>query len=95
MPDDVVPDVYADQMSLALTPYGIALTFSLSNSAPNPARPMQPEPKVVVRMSLEHAKSLAMIVRRQLKQYELEQLGDAIRLPRQVMQQMNLSEDDW
>jgi hypothetical protein len=90
-----VPDVYTDQMTLAQTPYGLAITFSLSPSTP-PAIPTgQSEQQVVVRMSLEHAKVMAMILRKQLKQYELEHLGEKITIPGIVYQQMGLSDSDW
>lgn len=95
MPDGPTPDVYVDQFTVAMTPYGLALNFSLSSSMPNPAGMNAPTPQVVVRMSLEHAKSMTMLLRRSLKQYELEQIGDPIRLPKEVMRQMNLTDADW
>ena len=96
MPDDEsVPDIYVDQFTLAQSPYGIALSFSLSHPSPGPAQRPVGEPKAVIRMSLEHAKVMALILRKQLKQYELETIGELIRIPRNVLQQMQLSEDDW
>jgi len=91
-----VPDIYCDQMTLAQTPYGLTLTFALSPSTP-PAIPTQaqPDPQVIVRMSLEHAKVMVMALRKHLKQYELEHLGDPIKIPATVLQQMQLSPDDW
>ena len=91
-----VPDIYCDQFTVAHSPYGVAFTFSLSPSTPS-AVPGQvhAEPKVIVRMSLEHAKVMAMMMRRNLKQYELEHLGEPIRIPRATLQQLNLSEADW
>lgn len=96
MADDRVPDVYCDGISMAQSPYGLAITFSLSPSSPSPlpGQP-QPEPQAIVRMSLEHAKVMTMSLRRALKQYELEHLGDSIKVPRAVMQSLNLSESDW
>ncbi len=91
-----VPDVYTDQVTMAQSPYGITFTFSLSPSTPSPVPGQnQAEPQVVLRMSLEHAKVLAMLIRRNLKQYELEHLADPIRIPAAVLQQMRLSEQDW
>jgi len=92
---DGVPDIYCDQFSLAMTPYGIAITFSRSPSSPSPMQPVPGEPQAVVRMSLEHLKVLTMLLRRNLRQYELEQLGDTIRVPRAILSQMSLSEEDW
>jgi hypothetical protein len=46
-------------------------------------------------MSLEHAKVMAIILRKQLKQFE-EQLGAEIALPLQVYQQLGVSpKEDW
>jgi len=91
-----VPDVYCDQFSLAQSPYGVTMTFALSTSTPS-AVPGQVEsrPQVVVRMSPEHAKVMTMVMRRNLKQYELEHLGDPIRLPAKLLQQMGLADADW
>ena len=88
-----VPDVYTDQVTMAQSPYGITFTFSVSSSTPSLQN--QAQPQVVLRMSLEHAKVLAMLIRRNLKQYELEHLADPIRIPAAVLQQMRLSEQDW
>lgn len=90
-----VPDVYVDQMTLALSSWGITLSFARSPSSPNPVRPQAGDPQVVVRMSLEHAKAMVMAVRKTLKQYELESLGDPIKIPRAQLSAMNLDETDW
>ena len=100
MPDgseqgDAVPDVYVDQLAMAQSPWGITLTFSRSASAPLPTRPTEGKPQVIVRMSLEHAKAMIMLMRKALKQYELETLGDPIKIPRDQLSSMKLSEEDW
>ena len=46
-------------------------------------------------MSLEHAKIMSMLLRKQLKQYELETLGDPINIPRGILKQLNISLDEW
>jgi hypothetical protein len=93
------PDIYCDTVSMVHSPFSVAFTFSLSPSTPSPLPgPGQPvaEPQAIVRMSLEHAKMLAMMVRKTLKQYELEHLGDPIKVPAEVLRQLNLSEEsDW
>ena len=90
------PDVYADQFGMIQSPYGITFTFSLTPSSPS-ALPggARPEPQAIVRMSLEHAKVMAMLIRRNLKQYELEHLGDPIRVPTRVLAELQLDENDW
>ena len=90
-----VPDIYSDQVSLAQTPYGIALTFSISPSNPSLMGQTPPETRAVVRMSLEHAKIMTMVIRRALKQYELEHLGDPIPLPKSLLDTQKLDPSDW
>lgn len=91
-----VPDIYCDQFSVAQSAYGLTLTFSLTPSTPSAIPGQQPAaPQAVVRMSLEHAKVMVMLLRRQLKQYELEHLGDPIKVPAAVLQQLNLSDENW
>ena len=95
MEEQDVLDTYCDQFGMAQSPYGVTFTFSLSPATPVPGK-TQGEPQVIVRMSLEHAKVLAMVVRKNLKQYELEHIGDPIRVPKEVLRQLNLAEEsDW
>ena len=89
------PDVYSDQFNMAVSPYGVALTFLLTPSSPTPIQAVTGDPQAVVRMSLEHAKVMSMVLRRSIKQYELETLGDHIRIPRGILGQLKLTEDDW
>lgn len=97
MADDL-PDIYADQFNISLTAYGVSLTFSLTphvlGLAPSGGAPTV-TPKAVIRMSLEHAKIMTMILRRQLKRFELEALGDPIRVPARVLKELELSEGEW
>ena len=90
-----IPDIYCDQLQLALSPYGLALTFALSQTNPPAGGPATPTSQAIVRMSLEHAKVMAMIIRKQLKQYELEHLGDPINIPSKVLADLKLQKEDW
>jgi len=45
-------------------------------------------------MSLEHAKVMAMLMRRQLKEYEHES-GATIAIPFALYRDLDLSPDDW
>jgi hypothetical protein len=58
-------DAYSDSIQLTTGPYGIAIVFGLSPSRPNPQS--VPAEVGTIRMSLEHAKVMAMLMRRQLK----------------------------
>ncbi len=92
---DEVADIYCDQFQLSQGPYGIILILGVIPSTATGVGPVPMDKRAVVRMSLEHAKVLAMLVRKSLKQYELEHLGEAIPLPRAILQQMNLAIEDW
>ena len=95
------PDpIYSDGVQVGCAPFTVALTFTVS---PSPSRlPPAPDrepvpPKVVadVRMSPEHAKVMAIILRRQIKDFE-QQLGKPIPVHPQVLQQLGLSPtEDW
>jgi hypothetical protein len=87
-------DVYADQLRVSTSPYGVAITFLLSEPHPAPARPVETRNLATVRMSLEHAKVMVMIMRKQLKQFE-ESNGVSIQVPLDVLNQLGLSPEDW
>jgi hypothetical protein len=92
MPDDVNP-VFSDSVQIGSSPFGVSLLFTM---APNPTKGQQ-VPTVVadVRMSPEHAKVLAIILRRHMLDYE-QQLGRPLPIHPNVMKQLGLSpEEDW
>ena len=92
MDEQVIPDVYCDGMLLQLSPFGLIL--NLTKSSPIPGT-QAPKSVAYARMSLEHAKVIAVMLRRVLKQHE-EQQGGAIILHPQVYQQLGISrEEDW
>ncbi len=87
-------DLYIDGFQMGIAPFSVALAFGIS-PAPGSGSPQAPKPLVTIRMSVEHAKVMTIIMRRQLKQYE-ESLGQPIPIPPQVYQQLGLSpREDW
>ena len=91
MPD--IPEFYVDQFRMNVNPYGAALTFGLAS--PNPTTGQsQVNDTVLLRMSLEHMKVMAIILKKNLKTYE-EQMQAPINLPRAILNQMGLSQEDW
>jgi hypothetical protein len=92
MPEDPNP-IYSDGVQVGCAPFTVALTFTVS---PTPSKGNQlPQVVADVRMSPEHAKVMAIILRRQLKDFE-EQMGRDIAIHPQVMQQLGLSPaEDW
>lgn len=91
MPD--LPEFYVDQFRMNLSPYGATLTLGLASPNPTTGQP-QVNDTLLLRMSLEHMKVMAIIVKKNLKAYE-EQMQSPINLPRQIMNQMGLSQEDW
>jgi hypothetical protein len=91
--DGQPPDIYCDSMQLMVSPFDVILQLSQRSPSPGTTEPA----KIVghVRMSLEHAKVMAIILRKALKQHE-EVQGSPIVLHPQIYQQMGISrEEDW
>lgn len=91
---DPPPEIYSDSFRFTVSPYGVAVTFGVNEPHPAPARPQVARDEVIVRMSLEQAKVLAMMFRRNLKQYEREN-GISIALPYQVFTALGIALEDW
>ncbi len=88
----VVPEVFSDAFEFSFGPYGLAIAF-----ASRPVRQVPgaiPRDEAVVRMSLEQAKILSMLLRRELARYERE-AGIEIALPAEAYQSLGLRPDDW
>jgi hypothetical protein len=87
------PVLYSDGIQVGVSPFTVTLGFTVAPPAQTGAQ--MPTPVATIRMSLEHAKVMAIILRRQLKQFE-EQMGAEIALPHQVYQQLGVSaKEDW
>ena len=87
------PFLYSDGIQIAISPFTVSLSFTVA--PPAQAGAQLPAPVATIRMSLEHAKVMAIILKKQLKQFE-EQLGAEIALPQQVYQQLGVSpKEDW
>jgi hypothetical protein len=89
------PDVYADQVALTIGPFGCALNFALSPAIPPTIQTaVQGQPMATVRMSLEHLKLMAFMLRHQLAKYEQER-GIRVPVPRDVLNQLRIGLEDW
>jgi hypothetical protein len=88
-------DVYADQFGLNVGAYGTALNFFVSSATPPaPGSIPQAERLATIRMSLEHLKVMAFVIRRQILQYE-GQTGVNIEIPLEVLNSLRISREDW
>ncbi len=88
------PEFYADNVQLSMTPYTTALSFSLSPPHPMPGQMAMPKPQCIIRMSPEHAKILALLLRGHIKGWERD-MGVDIQIPHQVYNQVGISPEDW
>jgi hypothetical protein len=90
--NDQAPDLYADTVQIGLSPFGVVLVCGLQPAGQVGAAPT----KVCnLRLSLEHAKVLAILLRKNLKTFE-EQMGEDIPLHPQLYTQLGLSKtEDW
>lgn len=87
---ELTPEYYSDVYSLRSSPWGVAITFSV---AP-PKDGVEGHDVCIVRLSHETAKTLSMMIRRQLKKYERD-TRTTIAVPPDVMNQLGLAEEDW
>lgn len=88
-------DEYVDQFTLAAGAYGIALNFK--KSSPKPIAPgsiPSADDIGTIRMSLEHFKMMAFIIKRQVDEIE-GQLGVEISIPVQLMNALKIAPEDW
>jgi len=94
LPDEKRPEFYVDQMRVTSGVFGVAMTYGVSEAHPTGGGNRQVEEKVTLRMSLEHAKIVAMILRRHLKNYERE-TGTTIQLPANIYTSLGVAAEDW
>ena len=88
-------DIYCDTFQFNLGPFGCTLNFLVSPAAPPaPGSIPQPERMATVRMSLEHAKLMAFIMRSTLAQYD-QQMGTPVPIPVEVLNQLKIGLEDW
>jgi len=88
--NELVPEYYGDVLYLRNTAWGFAITFTASP----PKDGIEEHDVCIVRLSHETAKTLSMMIRKQLKQYERD-TKTTIAIPQQVMYKLGLAEEDW
>jgi hypothetical protein len=95
MATDEVPDLYTDTVQVGVGPFGILLAFAMAPAGAGQLGGGQPIKVCNLRMSIEHAKILSIILRKNIKTFE-GQLGSDIPIHPQVLQQLGLSiREDW
>ncbi|MDP2952858.1 MAG: hypothetical protein Q8O76_06040 [Chloroflexota bacterium] len=94
MTDDKPFDEYADAFTITLTPFGANLSFQVREAHPSPGRPQQVHDLGTIRMSVEHLKTMVMIIRRQVLKVEEETRVKA-EVPPAILQQLQIPLEDW
>ena len=87
-------DVYADQFTITITPFGANLSFAVVEAHPSAGRAPQSERQGTVRMSVEHLKTMVMVIRRQILQVE-QGAGFSAEVPRNILNQLQIPFEDW
>lgn len=87
-------DVYADQFTLTITPFGANLSFGVREPHPSPGRAPQARNLGTIRMSVEHLKTIVTIIRRQIISVE-KQTAVKAEVPRDILNQLGISPEDW
>lgn len=89
--EKTVPDAYADSTRFEVSVYGITLEFGQTRPTPGvPGR--QPHiPRVRVHMSPQHAKVVARLLAKNLRQYEA-QVG-TINVPLAILRELGIEEE--
>ena len=89
-----VPDIYADRFSLALGAFGLAMTFSATEPDPEVAEVGQPPPatsRAIVRTSLIHAKVIALLLLKNIKEWE-EASRVKVPIPEEIVEGLGLKD---
>lgn len=87
-------DEYVDQFTITLTPFGANLSFAVSEAHPSVGRAPQSRHLGTIRMSVEHLKTMVMMIRRQILTVE-EQTRVKADVPRDILNQMQIAPEDW
>jgi hypothetical protein len=84
-----IPEFYVDQFRVNYSSYTVMLSFGVGA----PGQPTRDE--VILRMSPEHAKVMAILFKKSFKAFE-EERGAEVTLPPSVLEEHKLSlERDW
>lgn len=87
---ELTPEYYGDVYSIRSSPWGVAITFSVEA----PKDDVDGHDVCIVRLSHETAKTLSIMIRNQLKQYE-EDTKTTITIPPKVINRLGLALKNW
>lgn len=85
---------YCDAFTVSITPFGANLSFSLREAHPSTAKQPRIEHLGTIRMSVEHLKTMVMMIRRQIIQAERD-TGVHVEVPSNLLNQLGIAPEDW
>ena len=95
-----IPDIYFDRLQVTTSVLGVNLVLGLSDAVVSIPRDASGKVAMggidvaVIRTSPTHAKLVAMLIKKQLKQYE-ENTKTKIQIPEDVYKELGLDSSDW
>ena len=87
-------DEYIDAFTVTITPFGANISFAVREAHPAAARVPQSLHLGTLRMSVEHLKTMVIMLRRQIIQVEQES-GVHAEVPTNILNQLGISPEDW
>jgi hypothetical protein len=88
-------DLYFDGVEVTSNVFGVNITLTLSTPHPkNEEEAKDIKRLITARTSLEHAKVFAMLLRKQIKTYEVNSQID-IKVPQGLYEMLGLDSNDW
>ncbi len=81
---------FSDVFWTAINPWSTAITFGLRMARPGEVD----RPKIRMRMPLQQAKALAVILLRAIRQYESD-ANVTVELPKKLLDSLNIPPEDW
>jgi len=85
---------YSDAFTITLTPFGANLSFAVREAHPSSGKSPQIDHLGTIRMSVEHLKTMIMVIRRQILEVE-DQTRIKAEVPRDILQQLRIAPEDW
>jgi hypothetical protein len=89
-PEQHFEEHFSDVFWFSINPWSCILTFGLRATTSED----EDKPTIRMRMPLQQAKALAVILLRNLRQYEQENEAD-IDLPKKVLKHLSIAQEDW
>ena len=86
-------DEYADQFTITIHSFGANLSFAASVPHPPTTGQTQSQHLGTIRMSVESLKTMVFVIWHQI--VRIEQSTGAVKVPGEVLDQFQISLDDW